>query len=783
MKRSKIMKGSKRNTILLILNLLSVNLLFGQFTQNIRGVVRDKSSDAPLEYATVIVGDSHSSGAVTDSLGRFIIRNIPVGRHDIRASFVGYEPVVVKDVLLSAAKEVFLEIQMNENIHSLSEITVTPRVNKTQPLNSMAMGSARMFSVEEAGRYAGGFDDPARLAAAFAGVTGSVGNNGIVIRGNSPKFLQWRLENVEIPNPNHFAEVTTFGGGALTAFSSQLLGNSDFFTGAFPAEYGNALSGVFDMNLRSGNNRKRESTFQFGAIGIDFASEGPFRKEGNSSYIFNYRYSTLALMAPILPENAGAVRYQDFSFKLNFPTRRTGVFSVWGLGLIDRSGQEAKTDSLQWTYATDRDKMIQKQYMGAFGINHTIHVRNGAYLKTSLAATVNSLELITDRLDGNLQFRPESAVGNTGWNFILSSFLNKKISVRHTNRTGIRITGMKYDLLLKNTANQKLQTLTDESGVSALFSAWSSSSFSLSDTWTLNLGLNTQLFSLNNRYAIEPRAGIRWKFKPNHFAGLSYGLHSRLEMLYYYFTKSANGELFNKNMDFTRAHHLVASYGWNISGDYRLLIEPYIQRLFSVPVVADNPVSLINLQRDWFVADRLENAGKGFNYGLDITFEKYMSQGYYYMLTASLFDSRYKGGDGIWRNTRYNRSYVFNLLTGKEWLLGQDRQNLFNANIRLSYQGGDRYSPVDRMASQQAEAVVYDENHAFSEQYAPAFLCHFTVGYKINRQNLSHEFALKVINATMSKEYFGHKYNFKTQQIDLDHEFIMIPNISYKIEF
>ena len=236
-------------------------------------------------------------------------------------------------------------------------------------------------------------------------------------------------------------------------------------------------------------------------------------------------------------------------------------------------------------------------------------------------------------------------------------------------------------------------------------------------------------------------------------------------------------------MDFTRAHHLVASYNWNVSTDYRLLVETYMQQLFSVPVVAGSSFSFINLQRDWFVAERLENTGKGLNYGVDITFEKYMSQGYYYMLTASLFDSRYRGGDGIWRNTRYNRSYAFNLLAGKEWLSGRNRQNLFNANIRLSYQGGDRRSPIDRIASRQTGTVVYDENHAFSEQYAPVFLCHFTAGYKINRKNSAHEFALKVINATMSKEYLGHKYNLKTQQVEPDSEVIIIPNVSYKIEF
>jgi hypothetical protein len=775
----------KRNVIFFLLNALFANMLFGQFIQNIRGTVRDKSSGAPLEYAAIaVLGADPVSGTAADSLGQFVIRNVPVGRYDIQVRLIGYEPALVKEILLSVAKETYLDIQMTENAAALDEIVVTPKVNKAQPLNAMALGSARMFSVEEAGRYAGGFDDPARLAGAFAGVASNIGNNGIAVRGNSPQFLQWRLEGVEIPNPNHFADVTTFGGGGMTAFSSHLLGNSDFFTGAFPAEYGNALSGVFDMNLRNGNNQRREHTFQLGAVGIDFASEGPFRKAGRASYIFNYRYSTLALLSPILPENAGAVRYQDLSFKLNFPTTRAGVFSIFGIGLIDRSGQKATTDSLQWEYATDRYEQDVKQYMGAFGVNHRINTANNAFLKTSLAATVSSLDFYTDRLDDNLRPVPHDAIKNTNWNFIFSSFLNKKFNATHTNKTGIRITGLKYDLLLRNTFDrQSLETLTDESGFSALLAAYSNSLFNLSDAWTFNLGVNAQLFSLNNHYAIEPRAGIRWKFNPNNSAGLSYGLHSRLEMLHHYFTKSATGEPVNKNLDFTRAHHLVATYDCSISGDYHLRVEPYLQQLFRVPVVAGSSFALINLQREWFIPDRLENRGKGFNYGIDVTFEKYMSQGYYYLFTASLFDSRYRADDGIWRNTRYNRGYVFNLLGGKEWMLGRRRQNMFNANVRLSYQGGERYTPVDWPASQQAEDAVYLEKSAFSEQYPPAFVCHFTVAYKINGRSRSHEFALKVINATMSKEYFGHKYNFKTRQPDVDGEFIIIPNISYKVEF
>jgi hypothetical protein len=725
----------------IFLNVFIVALLHGQSLQNIRGVVRDKSSGAFLEYATVVINCDPPAGAATDSLGRFVIPDIPVGRYDLRAGFVGYEPVVVKEILLSAAKEVFLEIMMTENVQTLGEVIITPQVNKAQTLNAMSLGSARMLSVEEAGRYAGGFDDPARLASAFAGVASSIGNNGIVIRGNSPKSLQWRLEDVEIPNPNHFADVTTFGGGGMTAFSSQLLGNSDFFTGAFPAEYGNALSGVFDMNLRTGNNRKREHTFQFGAIGIDFASEGPFRTDGNASYLFNYRYSTLALLSSILPANAGGVRYQDLSFKLNFPTR-AGVFSLWGIGLIDRSGQIAVADSMQWRYEQDKDEQDVRQYMGALGLNHRLQLNNNAYMKTSLAATVSHLNYRTDRLDNQLVLQPLSSIVNTHWNLVLSSFINRKFSARHTNKTGVRITGIKT-------------TFSGESALSALMSAYTQSLFNLSDAWTLNIGLNARVYTLNQRYSVEPRAGLSRKLGNGRSAGLSYGLHSRMETLF-------------PNLDFTRAHHLVAFYNHQFSADYCLRVEPYVQHLFRVPVVADSSFSFINLQREWFIDGQLENTGQGFNYGIDLTFEKYMSRGYYYMLTASLFDSRYKGGDGVWRDTRYNRHYILNALAGKEWLL-RERQNIFGANVRLSFQGGERYSPTGQ--------------EDFSQHFPNSLTGHFTISYKINRRLISHEFALKVINATMTKEYIGQQYNIQLRRMELDNEVIIIPNISYKIEF
>ena len=777
----------KKAVIFLLLNLIAIGLL-SQSVQNIRGIVRDNASGEPLDYANVaLMNIDPPLGVYTDSAGYFILKDLPIGRYDIQVSFVGYESVIVKEVFLSSSKEAFLEIALKENTKQLGEVVIVPKVNKSQPLNNMITVSGRMLSVEEATRYAGGFDDPARLATSFAGVTSSIGNNGIVVRGNAPKFLQWRLEDVEIPNPNHFAEVTGFGGGGLTSLSSQVLGNSDFFTGAFPAEYNNALSGVFDINLRSGNNKEYVHTAQLGLIGIDVASEGPFKKGGDASYIFNYRYSTLSLLSPLMPDDADGTHYQDLSFKLNFPMKKAGTISVWGTGLIDRSGQTAETEKDKWEYMQDKEDQDVKQYMGALGLSHKIGAGSNAFLKTTLAATVSGLNMHTERMDDNIQLLPQNKIKNTNWNFVLSSAYNKKFSAKHTNKTGIRITGLKYNMSVDEASQsgQPLQTITDESGFSSLLSAYTSSSINIADKWTMNVGLNTQLFTLNNQYTIEPRAGIKWQFKPAHSLGLAYGLHSRLEMLNYYFTRSVTGELINKDLDFTHSHHLVLSYDWNIGSDFHLKIEPYIQQLYNVPVIADSTFSFINLKGndDWFISDKLLNEGKGLNYGVDVTFEKYMSQGYYFMLTGSLFNSRYKAATGKWYNTRYNRNYVVNLLAGKEWMLGRNKQNVFGTNVRFTYQGNDRYSPINEVQSALDQDAVYDETNPFSKQLSPAFLGHFTVSYKINKRKKSHEFAIKILNATGYKEYYGHRYNFKKGRVEEERESIIIPNISYKIEF
>ena len=777
----------KRLFAVILANLLLSNIIYSQSTQTVRGVVMEKNSGTPVSYASVVLLDSLSSwGTTTDSTGRFTLPKVPVGRHDLQISCLEYEPALLKEVLVSSSKEVILEVRLQKALVVLHEVVVKPHINKSETVNEMAIAGGRMLRVEEASRYAGSMDDPARLVSSFAGVTSSVGNNGIVVRGNAPKFLQWRMEDVEIPNPNHFAEVTSFGGGGLTALSSQVLGNSDFYTGAFPAEYSNALSGVFDMYLRNGNSFRHEHTFQLGILGIDAASEGPFAKNYNGSYIFNYRYSTLSLLTPLLPEDAEGTNYQDLSFKLFFPTRHIGTFSLWGVGLADRSGTVAETDPDNWVYDQDMENQDVKQYMGAVGLNHKLWIGSYSSLKTTLAMTVSGLNMHTERMNDMIVPLPRNVIRNTNWNFVFASAFQTQFDKRHTNKTGIRVTGLKYDMFMQEAADpdKALQTLTDKTGFSTLLTLYSTSIFRLTDRWEMALGVNTQWFTLNDHYTIEPRVSLKYDFSSEHSLSLAYGMHSRLEMLNYYFTQK-EGDLINRNLDFTKAHHLSIGYEWDIDINHHLKIEPYIQYLYDVPVIPGTNTAFINLQGndDWFISELLVNTGEGINYGMDITFERYMSQGFYYLVTASVFDARYRTSDGVWYNTRYNRNYVLNLLAGKEWMLGRNRQNLFGINGRETFQGGDRYTPIDEMASTAREEAVYDEQNPYSRQLEPVLLAHLTASYKINRERLSLEIALKILNLTGYKDYYGHRYNHHTGQVEAEREANIIPNISYKIEF
>jgi len=495
------------------------------------------------------------------------------------------------------------------------------------------------------------------------------------------------------------------------------------------------------------------------------------------------------------------VRYQDLSFKMNFPTKRAGTFSVWGIGIIDNYSQLATKDTLEWEWnyegnpeLTGFDNNI-KQKKAVGGVGHKIFINDRSYLKSAIISNYDLKQTNGEVVYPRHNWEKFSGIDmkNTNWNVALNTFLNTKLSASHTNRTGFVVTGLFYDLdywLMQNIYDEPeypppgMLNYAKDNGSSIALSAFSQSQLRLNSRLTANIGLHGMYFRINEKATVEPRVGIRWQALPKHALGLAYGKHSRRENTDYYFVKTPDtgNELVNKNLDFAKAHHIVLSYDWLISEHLRLKAEPYFQYLYDVPVEQNSEMSLINHRDFLLMLPLLVNEGKGKNYGVDITLERYLQAGYYYLMTASLFESLYTGGDGIWRNTRLNRNFIINALGGKEWNLGRQKQNVLSVSLRFTFQGGERYIPFDDVAST-PQSVAFDNERAFEPQLSPEFICHFTVGYTINTNKLAHEISLKMINVTGNEECVGYSYNHKEGKYELYMGAVIIPSISYKINF
>lgn len=783
------MKQQFNYAFLLIFNLLFfTQILTAQgnqsLTQTIRGKITDKSSGNPIPYATLIV-DNSSQGTTTDEQGNFTFPSIVIGRHSVTVSYIGYEKAIIKEILLTSAKEVYLDITLTESPTELGEVVVRPEINKSASQNKMALLGAHTFSVEEASRFAGGMDDPARLVSAYAGVAAPSGSsNGISIHGNAPGLLQWRVEDIEVPNPNHFADIDGLGGGFLSALSSNVLGNSDFFTGAFPAEYSNAVSGVFDIKLRNGNNQKRQHTFQAGILGIDLATEGPFSKKHNATYIINYRYSTTGLLEKFRKKDmGGTLNYQDLNLKFNFPTKKAGVFSFWAIGLADQV-DPTPADFSEWTYNDDGIASASTQKTGAAGIsNKYFFVNRKTSLKSTLAITYNSNSVKEDLHDPNGTICPQTDMSGKIINLIFTSAVNHKFSACHTHKTGITFTQTGYNMNLDHAEykRQAIENIVKANGTALLISAYTSSFINIGERMALTIGLNGQLSTLNNQKTLEPRIGLKWLATAKSSLAIGYGLYSRMEKPDVYFVKDENGKFPNNNLDFTKSHHFMLSFVSHLSENINFKAEPYFQYLYNVPVTPGGSGSILN-RKDFYLTETLVNKGKGRNYGIDLTLEKFLTRGLYYMVTASFFDSQYRTADGQWYNTRFNRGFIVNGLAGKEWMLGRD---MLGINLRATVMGSQRYTPADETATlaHPGKEVQYDESRMYSRQFSPLFLASFSASYKMNRKRISHEFAVKGVNATNQEEYTGHKYNLRTNRVEPFMRTNSLFNVTYRLEF
>ncbi|NJM15557.1 MAG: TonB-dependent receptor [Bacteroidales bacterium] len=766
-------------------------------SQTIRGLVIDAELGTPLPGANVMMVDpAMPKGAVTDKNGEFRIEDVPVGRVSIRVSFIGYEERHFSNQMLSSGKELYIEAQLVQKIDQIDEVVVKAHGRKDKAINDMALISARSFSIEETERFAGSLGDPARMVSNYAGVmTQNDSRNDIIIRGNSPMGLLWKMDGIEVPNPNHFGASGTTGG-PVSILNNNLLTNSDFYTGAFPASYGNALAGAFDLRMRPGNTNKHEYVGQVGFNGFELGAEGPFVKGYRASYLVNYRYSTLDVIKKLgfdFGTGAAVPEYQDLTYKIEVPTKKAGTFSFIGMGGISYIFFQHDTVSNSYNSGSIDTKFGSG--LGLTALTHTYIFSEKSRLKTSVSGQYSNSYTSLDSAITDVGNQPllKPYLRNNLMSNTFAAHIDFKTRLNTRNTFGIgtssHLTRVTFtDSATFDSPDGHFLPRIDINEDVMLIKSFVEWKHKLNNSLSLYAGLYSQYFDLNNQTSLEPRLSALWQASNKQSVSFGFGVHSQLQPFVTYFAQSFDSSLHryiltNAQVKFSKSNHYVLGYDYLIAPNLRVKAEAYYQNLYNIPVSRKEPdFSMLNAGDFFYIPlyDSLQNKGTGRNLGIDLTFERFLSNGYYGLLTASVFDSKYKGYNGKQHSTGYDGGYVVNALAGYEWKLKSN--NFLTFDIKMVISGGKRYTPIDVDKSKEAGDVRYNWDRAYGNQH-PYFRADVRFGYKINGSRANQEWAVDLQNVTNYENVFMEWYNFETNQTELITQTPFYPMFLYRINF
>lgn len=771
-------------TLCLFLTLGTTTFISAQgLTQTLRGTITDQTTGKALEGVNIQLLDTRY-GTSTDAQGRFSMSGIEVGRYILRATAVGYDTLTLAEVLLQSGKETILNLQMQPGNTILSEVIITGESN---PFPN-DIPSVTLLTQEATVRYPATFYDPARLLLTYPGVANTNDQtNGIVVRGNSPNGVLWRLEGVDIVNPNHtpnagtFSDEITQSGGGVNMLSAQLLGTSAFFNGAFPSQYGNALGGVMDMRFRKGNNEELEFTNQIGLVGIDFGMEGPFSKNSSASYLVNARYSTIGLLSALgVDLGDEQIDFADVAFNLAFPFKKGGELTVFGVAGNSQNIFEAERDSTVWEFERDNEDITFKSSTIIAGAKLVVPVGKKSNWRTAFAYSSLNAERTAEILDPNFELQAKDQTTNDQIKASLHTTFSHQLSTAQQLRVGAVLTQQDYDI---NTV-RNLQQLAAGKGGGLLIQPYIDWSAKLGAAIDFTAGLHYTHFTFNNTDAIEPRASLNWKPRPDQSIRLAYGLHSQLQVpqLYYATLRSP----INQDLELSKAHHFVLGYERRLNVQTKVKAEVYYQDLFDIPVQANaqTDFSAINML-EGFVRLPLENSGTGRNYGAELGIEKYFNDEYFYLANVSVYQSKFTGSDGIERDTRYNGNYTLNLTGGKEWTKNKDngKQRIWGVNLRVVALGGFRETPIDVAASQDAQNTIYVPGQAFSLQQDGFFRTDLRVYLRKNKPGRSSMLILDIQNATNQENAAFRYFDTLQSTVVQKNQLGIIPILSYRWTF
>lgn len=785
--------------------------------QVLRGTVTDADNASPLQGASLVLSNATKSfGANTTESGTYIFGKIPAGRYQLQVSHLGYEALVVAELLVESGRETVLNLQLREQADALQTIVV--KATGSRSANTAGLHS---LSIEEQFRFPGTNFDPARLAMSYPGVVGeNDGTNLISVRGNSPNAFQWRLEGVEIVNPNHTANAGTFGdrpsgaGGGVNILSAQLLGTSTLYTGAFPAQYGNALGGIMDMYFRKGNDQRRELIAQAGFIGIEAAVEGPIGVGGrrqtadgqsritnheSPSFLANYRYSFTGLLTAMGADFGDEeTAYQDVAFHVSLPSAKMGQFSLFGVGGKSYTYYRPPTDSA--TIDKERFNIDFNSKMGALGLSHVLPLGKNSVLRTVAIGSALEHDRIADFAATGERWEEDSLRQQK---LSFSSIFTHKISSRHRLRLGVEAARSNdiFQSFFKNDEVLFEDGGTAEGWLVQPFAEWKGRFW---ENLEVVAGLHASIFTMqSSEVLLEPRLNLNYGLGKSRFT-LAYGRHSQRMPTYLMASKYAG-----KNTKAQTAHHLTLGYQLDIDKSLIFKAEAYGMALLDLPVFEVgliNNISMINFTdfSPTYLGNvapgdkvRLVNYGLGLNYGLDLSLQKYITDDFFFLLAGSLYRSKFddevswtKGTPS--RPTRFDGRHALNLTGGREFVKQKNGKTIISGiSSRVAWLGGFREPAIDTLASKEIGYTVYEktvvsqflQQISFSEKLDDYFRIDLRLYRKWNKVGKNSMLSLDIQNLTSRKNIQYHYFDTVQGKVLEKRQLGLIPILTWRGEF
>ena len=746
-----------------------------EITQILRGRIIEAVSNAPIPNAAISINGNQFS-ATANIEGMFQIEKLPVGRYRLTVSSVGFQPVILTDVLVESGKETILEVVLRTSTTALDTF-----VYVAQSLDRSTTNFPSVSLIEKLRfQYPATFADPARYASFAAGVsTDNDQANNLSIRGISPNALQWYLEGAEIVNPNHLSNAGTLSdkasanGGGVMILSAQLLEKTTLYQGAMPPQYGNALAGALDMRLRKGNDNRRQNTVQLSLIGLDAATEGYFNKGKKASYLINYRYATVGLLSKLgVPLGDEDINYQDLSFNLNFPTRKMGEFSIFGVGGMSENIFKAKKPG-EWLADKDSQDISFKGRMGVVGLKHQVSL--GKKMLWQSVFSASALDDSRNAIGYNRLEQPTrvETIDNTHSKYFFKTEINSKLGGKPEQSrvfTEGSIGLIVKEEVLSNKTISKISSNTatkiaDGNGVWLI--PYAQLGGELSDKWHYKIGVRGAYFSFNEKFSLEPSAILNYQTSKNSFVQLNYSRQSQLIQPTLYFAKNSNGVYLNQGLDFVKSDNIGLSFNKNFKNNIRINAEAFYQTYKNVytnigPLTEPFPVlSLLDdLNNLNFIYNDL--VGTARSVGLALNTSQNLSNGLFWQANIAVFDAKWKVKNGFERNLTYNSRYTSNALLGKEWTRGSRRNKFFGISGRAVLRGG------------------FWQNGVQVKDY---FRTDLNVYFKRNRKNWQSTLQLDIQNVTNRENEWTTVFDRLQGRTIAKKQLGLIPNLAYKVEF